>query len=174
MQLDARPVQWQLVVDAVDNDRLGELMASDDVDTVYIEGRPWPSDSCVQYTEVAEMFAALEDRLTGPTREFAYAVGDLINEDMAFPQDLGPDLDSEIIAGALDPEHVRELAEAFAKIDYADLDRAFEQQFPSAARKIVNGRINYDRDSLAQYIRQWQELLAFASQRGAGVLIELS
>jgi hypothetical protein len=172
VQLNPRPVDWQKVVDAIDQGRFADVMQSDEVDTLYLEDPPWNNDSCVEYMHAAEVYEAIEKHLSPRTQAAGEAVAALINEDMVFPNDLGDDVASEIIVGALAPTYVAELADAFAAIDYGDLETAFERHVPAKLRASLSA--GYDGHAMADYLRLWHQLLTFAKERRAGVLIELS
>jgi hypothetical protein len=177
MQLSANPVDWKRVVDLNREGTLEDVMRSEDadVDALFIPNAPWPSDSCNEYMEVAEAYAAIKAKVPPGTRAAADSImSSLINEDYRFPQDLGDGVDSELIAGALSPDRVRSLAAAFGAVDFADLDEAFARHLPDALRTSLqicaDGR---GREAFTRYLRQWKDLLEYARNRDAGVLLHM-
>lgn len=171
MQLYARPVDWDKVVDVVQAGRLGEVMQSDEASTLYLAGYNWNNNSSVHYMHAAEALVAIARHLPDDMQTASDALAQLINEEMAFPRDLGKTAGQERIAGALDPERVNEILEALVDINYETIETAFDQYLP-AKLKVSLSR-GFDRKAMSAYVRLWHDLLGFAQERQAGVLIEL-
>ncbi len=171
MQLYARPVNWDTVVDVVEHGRLGEVMQSDEAGTLFIAGYNWNNNSSVHYMHAAEALVAIARHLPDDMQAASDALAQLINEEMAFPHDLGKSPGQERIAGVLDPDRVNELMEALADINYETIETAFDQYLP-ARLKVTLSR-GFDRKAMASYVRLWHDLLGFAQERQAGVMIEL-
>lgn len=171
MQLYARPVDWDKVVDVVQAGRLGEVMQSDEASTLYLAGYNWNNNSSVHYMHAAEALVAIARHLPDDMQTASDALALLINEEMAFPRDLGKSAGQERIAGALDPDRVNEILEALTDINYDTIETAFDQYLP-AKLKVSLSR-GFDRKAMTAYVRLWHDLLGFAQERQAGVLIEL-
>lgn len=171
MQLYARPVDWDKVVDAVQGRRLADVMQSDEAATLYLAGYHWNNNSSVHYMHAAEALVAIARHLPDDMQAASDALALLINEEMAFPRDLGNSAGQERIAGALDPDRVNEILEALADINYDTIESAFDQYLP-ARLKVTLSR-GFDRKAMTTYVRLWHDLLGFAQERQAGILIEL-
>lgn len=174
MQLNAYIVDWERVTRLSEQGKLEDFdddeegPAGEAAYEIDREEPPWPSDSCVQYDEVGEIFALVRGALPESTRSCADAIFSALFDGYSFPQDLGGREDPELIAGSLSPDTVVGLLRQFDGLDYEALDEAYDSVLTDADRSRFGSR-----DYFTDYLRQWEGLLRGAARQEAGVFVHL-
>jgi hypothetical protein len=178
MQLSPSIVNWNMVVALRDDGRLEEALWSEDQEAngIIVGEAPWPSDSFVQYSEVAEAYSAIKQHLNEKTRGAADVImTNLILEDSGcLPKDLGTGTDLEGVIGSISPTRVAELVSVFAALDYRDLDNAFDNHLPEDLKDILQiPEYGPSEEVFSGYIRQWEDLLKCAKEHDGGILLHI-
>jgi hypothetical protein len=177
MELSAYAVDWDLAVKLLESGRLERvLLPETEDDERELESlqlpSPWGSDSHVQYMEVEEAYRRiLRERLDEAERERTEkALKPLINDETIFPNDLPGEVDGDLVAGALSPQRVAELAAKFAELPYDELAQLWDELVFEKQSDLQMAAWRSE-DAFTGYLRQWHELLRFAAERRAGVFV---
>ena len=175
MQLDAYAVRWEMVVSLAKEGKLQDALCSDRFESIVVGTTPWPSDSCVQYSEVAESYQSIRQSLPTATRTIADAViPPLINMDFRPPNDLGMDTGGTLVLGSVSPSHVDGLLTSYAQLNYVDLDRAFDAMPAKRKSKLQICTSGASERGFTGYLRQWETALKYAHRCGAGIVLMTS
>jgi hypothetical protein len=137
MEFTASVVDWELVRKLKADGGLDDAILECEPE-IEIADTPWPSDSARVHIAAAGAVSS------NP------CVAAVLNEDFVLPQDLGADLDPELVAGSLNPESVEGLLPVFNSFDASALTR-----------------------DTREYMAQWAAMLEYAKSKRAGVLFHL-
>jgi hypothetical protein len=148
MELTATVVNWNNFKEVVNNGQLMDILFEEieyEKELIFTQ-TPWPSDSSVEYINVAEQ---LRD-LTEPSEGIKLIINELINEDFTLPNELEIEVDPELVSGSISPSSAEKYNKVFNQLDMSDLT-----------------------DSIADYLGQWRCLFKFACENKAGVYFQL-
>lgn len=148
MELTATAVNWNNFKEVVSN---GQLMDIQFEEIEYekelmLDNTPWPSDSSLEYMDVAEQL----QKLSEPNEVIKLIINELINEDFSLPGELDIEVDPEEVYGSISPESVEKYNEAFNQLDMSGLS-----------------------SKIMEYMNQWGRLFKFANENNAGVYFHL-
>lgn len=189
MQLWGFSVNWNLAVRLKSEGRF-ELVYSEECEkgdgNLSLKGCPEMSDSASIFCDTAEFLAAAIPHLQEPNRTNAEIIAtNLIPEHFRFPQDLGDDIDPEVITGTLSPSTARTVHQALGELDHQELINTFKRLSKGKKRDVdLNSRVEMlgkhidlsgvsGEDLLSNYIKEWEEVVSHAVEHDGGVFIEL-
>ena len=173
MELTAYLVNWEVASRLSIAGKLECEVFEGDGEGLYVDGGDWPSDSCIQYREVFEIYELIRDSLSAPCRSKADAIIPVVmNDSFSFPQDLGGREDPELIAGSISPKTAADLLARFKALDNAELDRGYEALRSESPEQFQIFQWPSD-DAFTGYFRQWKDLLQAAVGHGAGVFLHI-
>ncbi|MEX2169738.1 MAG: hypothetical protein WD851_10535 [Pirellulales bacterium] len=171
MQLSAHTVNWNKLEHLRFNGSVYDAVWNSD-QHLFLGAPPWPSDSCIQFSELSECYEAIRATVPAETRAHAdKIINKLINKSFEFPWDLANFERTGHVIGAISPVTVRELLQEFSRVSYAELDEAFNFRMPPETRKSCEIANYPSEDVFTGYLRQWENLLKYAVRREAGVLL---
>ena len=145
MEFTASTVNWDLVCRLKEENGLEDALLECEPNPE-IGQTPWPNNSAHQHMIVAE---ELEKHCSN--NEIVSAIqNNLINEDFGLPQDLGDDLNPELVAGAINPDNAKSTLKLFDSLDFS--------LFNSDTK---------------EYLQQWKNMLIYSTEKNGGILFHL-
>jgi len=137
MEFTASTVDWALVTKIKADGGLDDAILECQPQ-IEIGDTPWPCDSAGVHMAAAEEVALNPE------------ISAILNEEFVLPQDLGSDLDPELVAGSLSPKSVEKTLSVFRSFDASALTQDAQE-----------------------YVAQWISMLEYSKSKSAGVLFHL-
>jgi hypothetical protein len=161
MQVTCFGFDWEEVRKRPDAEAVvAEMILTDDIDR-YATDLPeelWPSDRATVHFALATALAELVESGDADDYPGAAEVSRLIADGESIDElGLGPRTEHTYFV-SLSPERVAELAGVFARLDVAALGEACAEEADEPA------------EELAAWLGQWRDALAFARDRGLGLV----
>jgi hypothetical protein len=171
MQLSAITVDWEKLERLRNGGELDEMLWHSEL-ALCVGDPPWPSDSTIQFGEIAECYESIKHKLSEPTRSLSdKLVRTLFRQDFDLPWELKNFTREGHVIGAISPQTASEYLKILLQLSYTELDEAFDQHMPMEMRKRCQIAQYSSEQVFTGYLKQWEELFKYALNHKAGVLL---
>ena len=168
MQISAGLIYWDELAKVSGLDDFEERLLEDEFPQIDGPDFDWRSDSVILFFALSEGLSYLVKHFSGQVGEgVSYLTDVLFNEATNFPNELGVEVDPELIAGSFNPETSKKVSSSFDTINYESLQRLFESELPDD---------QFEKELISSFVtslKEWHRFFRLAKENRCGVFVHM-